>query len=409
MRYRSTSDYFASTATTQSITTSKATHNTLTPVKAETANKTYFVVTGTTYVNPYGSFLTAEYTDEDMQNLKSEIRNAERKGSVVTTLDVFMDIEKDDVKNYRGADFTMPSGTELLQLRLYTPYLTVVRSNNTTHVRVEEDPSDYAIRDWKKGKSHIYKITTSNSKRSSEIVYPWAFPSRADLQGLVVYYTDTNGKNSTTLKYVECTEGIRFTIPGDGYIAINNQYRDYGTLPFTDSQTTWAYSYIYYAYENGIVNGVGENLFAPDNKVTRAQLMVLMARMKRAGTMLYSEVESKYTDVPKGAWYHDAVVYLETMGYLDNYKEKTLNPTGEVTREEVAYMLCRIFPYRGTIWRVGSYTDRDKIGTYALNAVDSLYTLGIMVGDDNKSFRPTDSLSRAELVTILYRLDNTLV
>ena len=62
-----------------------------------------------------------------------------------------------------------------------------------------------------------------------------------------------------------------------------------------------------------------------------------------------------------------------------------------------------MFPYSGVLWEPFNCSDRETAPTYALNAMDALYTNGIIVGNNGASMHDKP-LTRAELATILYRM-----
>lgn len=163
-----------------------------------------------------------------------------------------------------------------------------------------------------------------------------------------------------------------------------------------------AYSYIYYVYENGLINGISDTEFSPDTLVTRSQIAVLLARL--AGVEPGTSYETPYTDVDPDSWYGWAVGYLYSRGVLKDQGDGLFGPDESITREQMAALVGKLFPYRGTIWRPMNCTDRDQISTYALNAVDGLYNRRVFEGDEKGNFNPNGTLTRGEFTAILYRL-----
>ena len=50
-------------------------------------------------------------------------------------------------------------------------------------------------------------------------------------------------------------------------------------MPFTDvSEGSWYYNAVAYVYENGLMNGVGDNEFDPQGTATRAQIAAILMR-----------------------------------------------------------------------------------------------------------------------------------
>lgn len=404
VRYEDDSNYFASPAISESITTKEGSKNEITYEKTSNAHTTYFMASGTTKLRLNGKTLSASYSDANVSRLKSDIKTAERKMSAVTVLDVLMEQEEGDDRSFNKVKFTMPKDMGLLQLRLTTPYCTLIVGDSSTSLEIERistGTKTTGLKDFVAGKDLVYKVV-SQGKESIQIMYPWEFPDRADLSGLEIMYMDTKYKNTRSLEYQVVPEGILFTIPDDGYFSIKNLHRDYGSLPFSDCQTHWAYSYIYYAYENGLVSGVSDTEFSPDSNVTRSQIAVLLARL--AGADPDTVYTTPYTDVDPNSWYGWAVGYLYQRGALKDQGDGLFGPEESITREQMAALCGKVFLYRGTIWRPMDCGDRDQISTYALSAVDGLYNRNVFVGNDAGNFNPKGTLTRAEFVTILYRL-----
>jgi hypothetical protein len=404
VRYEADSSYFASAPLSASITTKEGSKNETTYEKSSNAHTTYFVASGTTRINVSNKTMSATYTDSNVSRLKSDIKDVEKRMSAVTVLDVTMEQEEGDNRDFNKVKFSMPKDLGLLQLRLKTPYCTIIVSDSSTNLEIEsisKSTKTTGLKDFVSGKDLVYKVTTKGDG-SIEILYPWEFPDRADLSGLRVNYIDTKYKSSRTLPYQVVDNGIIFTMPDDGYFSITNLHRNYGALPFSDCQTHWAYSYIYYAYENGLINGISDTEFSPDTLVTRSQIAVLLARL--AGVEPGTSYETPYTDVDPDSWYGWAVGYLYSRGVLKDQGDGLFGPDESITREQMAALVGKLFPYRGTIWRPMNCTDRDQISTYALNAVDGLYNRRVFEGDEKGNFNPNGTLTRGEFTAILYRL-----
>lgn len=404
VRYESDSNYFASPSVSATISTKEGGKNEIEYSKTSNAHTTYFMAEGDTKLSLSGKTLSASYSDALVSRLKGDIKAASKKMSAVTVLDVTMEQEEGDDRDFSKVKFTMPKDMGLLQLRLKTPYCTIIVGDSSTTLEIESistSTKTSSLKDFVEGKDLVYKVT-SQGKEEIQILYPWEFPDRADLSGLKVMYTDTKCKNTKTLEYQVTTSGILFTMPDDGYFSITNLHRNYGSLPFADSQTHWAYSYIYYAYENGLVSGVSDIEFSPDTTVTRSQIAVLLARL--AGADHSQAYATPYKDVDPNSWYGWAVGYLYQLGALKDQGDGLFGPDESITREQMAALCGKVFPYRGTIWRPMNCNDRDQISTYALSAIDGLYNRNVFVGDDKGNFNPTSTLTRGEFVAILYRL-----
>ena len=85
----------------------------------------------------------------------------------------------------------------------------------------------------------------------------------------------------------------------------------------------------------GVVKGVGNNAFAPERAVTRAEFTVIAMRFAK----LTPGGENKFSDVPEGAWYTDSVMDAVSYGWITGYPDGTFRPGHTITRAEVAVIV----------------------------------------------------------------------
>ena len=100
----------------------------------------------------------------------------------------------------------------------------------------------------------------------------------------------------------------------------------------------WAYSYIMDLYDAGIVNGASATMFYPENNVTRAEftkMAVVLFGLDSKST------ESQFTDVPANEWYAKYVVAATEAGIVTGISETEFAPNDDVTREQMAAIIGR--------------------------------------------------------------------
>ncbi|MEE0734064.1 S-layer homology domain-containing protein [Monoglobus pectinilyticus] len=112
-----------------------------------------------------------------------------------------------------------------------------------------------------------------------------------------------------------------------------------GKQVFEDVPSTyWAYSYIMDLYDAGIVNGASATMFYPENNVTRAEftkMAVVLFGLDSKST------ESQFTDVPANEWYAKYVVAATEAGIVTGISETEFAPNDDVTREQMAAIIGR--------------------------------------------------------------------
>ncbi len=180
-------------------------------------------------------------------------------------------------------------------------------------------------------------------------------------------------------------------------------------VTFTDVSGHWAWTsgQIPYLVEKGVLNGYKESngtyTFKPDVPVTRAEFI----KMLDETFGLTKEAAVNYTDVKPTDWFYKYYLRASAQGYLLNYGNKA-NPDGYIPREEACALLARYLNLSAAEKASAStFTDYASVSSYykdyVLQAVDAGLFNGYEESDGTYTFRPKDTLTRAEALTILYR------
>lgn len=182
---------------------------------------------------------------------------------------------------------------------------------------------------------------------------------------------------------------------------------------FDDVTTAhWAYSSVKWCADNGIVNGVGGNKFAPDDTLTGAQFSVMIAR-----TFYANEVAAAKT--ANDNWYAAEMRVLENKGVYECYfplaRELTItlieDENADLSRNQMAQMMGNII--KKTVGDVGFDVDAatakvsDAMSNpyYAYATVRCVNT-GVLNGYEDGLFHGDDTLTRAQATAVIYRLYN---
>ena len=176
-------------------------------------------------------------------------------------------------------------------------------------------------------------------------------------------------------------------------------------LPFPDvTEGDWFYDAVRYAYENGLMDGVGDGQFAPNATTTRAQLVTILYRL--AGQPAVSG-DLPFTDVEAGTWYTDAVAWAAANGIVNGVSETEFAPGKDITREQLATILFRYAEAKGydvsARADLSAYTDADQIQSYAAESVAWAVAEGLIQGFEDNTLRPAGNATRAQIATILMR------
>lgn len=182
-----------------------------------------------------------------------------------------------------------------------------------------------------------------------------------------------------------------------------------GSSPFADVPAAhWASQAVTYVYDNGLMNGVGEDTFQPGGSLTRAMFVTILGRM--AGAAAGDYPGTSFTDVPAGQWYSPYVAWAAQAGVADGTGGGKFSPDNAVTREQMATMIARYTESAGlTLDEVSdpapSFTDQGAVASWAREGVDLMRCTGILTGYEDGSFQPQRTANRAEAAAIFMRLD----
>lgn len=178
------------------------------------------------------------------------------------------------------------------------------------------------------------------------------------------------------------------------------------TNPFTDvKESDWFYESVKYVNENGMMSGMTETLFAPDAALTRGMLVTVLYRAEGEPAVNRS---IPFADVKADSYYADAVNWAQQNGIVSGVSEEEFAPDENITREQIATIMFRYAKYQGVApegaWAIRmDYADVADIADYATEGVMYCTLKGIMQGKDNHMFAPKENATRAEIAAILGR------
>ena len=193
-----------------------------------------------------------------------------------------------------------------------------------------------------------------------------------------------------------------FTMP-NGQVTVTVTFAE-APLPFPDvTEGDWFYDAVVYAYENGLMDGVGDNLFAPNSQTTRAQLVTILYRLE--GQPAVSS-DLPFTDVESGTWYTDAILWAAQNNIVNGVNDTEFAPGADITREQLVTILYRYAESKGydvsASADLSGYPDADQVQDYAQPAMAWAVAEGIVEGVDG-TLNPAGNASRAQIATILMR------
>ncbi len=173
--------------------------------------------------------------------------------------------------------------------------------------------------------------------------------------------------------------------------------------PFMDISAHWAESMIASLAASGVISGRENNRFVPEDNITRAEFVSMVARAFSLVSIPYS---GAFTDVSAENWHSGWIEAVYTRNIVKGVTSTLFAPDKFITREEMATILSRAYilaeghlPYEINM----TYYDEFRISPWAYDSVKLCTNLNIFRGDDLNLFNPQDYATRAEAAACIYR------
>ena len=168
--------------------------------------------------------------------------------------------------------------------------------------------------------------------------------------------------------------------------------------------TPWAEEAIQKMAGLELVNGTGGNKYSPVAPMTRGSLATVLHRLSQGKT----DYETTFKDVAQGKYYTEGVAWAAKAKVVTGYTEEIFAPDDVITREQLAVMLARYAKLIGMDTKADSkaldqFADGDSTGTWATDGVAWCVENGILKGKGQNNLDPTAKVTRAEVAVMLDR------
>ena len=260
------------------------------------------------------------------------------------------------------------------------------------------DPT-YSVSTPSKTENGSVTVSPKNASKGDRVTVTVKPDSGYVLETLTV--TDKNG-NELTLKD-KGNGKYTFTMPA-GKVEVKATFmEDNSMLNFFYDVPNNAYFYeaVKWAVKNGITTGVGDNLFAPEQPCTRAQIVTFLWRA--AGSPEPKGAASGMTDVVSGSYYEKAVAWAIENGITTGTTTTTFSPDATCTRAQAVTFLARALKAKAA--SAAEFSDVPT-GSYFADAVAWAAANGVTEGIGGGLFGSDNDCTRGQIVTFLYRAYN---
>lgn len=290
-----------------------------------------------------------------------------------------------DKYDWNTFSFTMPAAGVVIAPTYTSDYYTIsVDGGSHGSVSIEAEPA---------GTNSYYGIR-------NEYVYIDATPNT----GYKVKSVTVVDKYNDSIKVYESSTANRyyFTMP-DSNVTVNVEFTPrVMSNPFTDVKSTdWFYDAVNYVYSEGIMDGTSVYMFSPNNATSRGMLVTILWRL--AGEPVVTG--TSFSDVSSSAYYYYAVLWASKYGIVDGLGNNMFGPDQAITREQFAVILYRYAQHCGYSTSANStlvgYADSNKISSYALTAMRWACGAGLFEGDERANLNPQGQTTRAAAAKLL--------
>ena len=339
-------------------------------------------------------------TNKDGSKVESETRTETKKDGTVTESKTETITSKDGTKSETKSETKtdkngVTSGTETTKTTTAngSTGMTVTTTENGESKTVAETTlSSKAVEDAKKNGEavkapvEVEASRNSNTAPTVKVELPKGtgetkveIPVSNVKPGTVAVLVHPDGTEELLKDSIPTEGGIRLTVNDGATVKIVDNSKD-----FADTRNHWAKDAIDFVSARGLVNGMTDTIYAPNNSTTRAQLWTILARQNDANLS------------GGNTWYESAQNWAKDKGVSDG-----ANPNAAINRAQMVTMLWRAVgqPAAGG---TASFTDVSADAYYA-GAVSWAVENGITTGIGNGKFDPTATCTRAQIAAFLAR------
>lgn len=182
------------------------------------------------------------------------------------------------------------------------------------------------------------------------------------------------------------------------------------------TEEAWYAPFASFVTEKGYFQGTTSTTFGPDTAMTRAMLVTVLGRINSVNTQEFAT--SDFSDVEPSSWYGGYVQWAYKNGIVNGVGNEKFAPNQPITREQLAAILANYYQWKnktegaasstamtsdssGTIFATTKYGDYDQIAKWADAGVALCAANGWISGYPDGNFKPEKSASRAEVAKML--------
>lgn len=176
--------------------------------------------------------------------------------------------------------------------------------------------------------------------------------------------------------------------------------KDFGDV----TPNSWFYEDVRFVCEKGLMIGMSDQTFSPNVAMSRAMLTTVLYRLAGSPAV---EAAVVFSDVPTNQWYSDAITWASEDRVVEGYGNDLFGPDDPITREQLVTMLYQYACKTGSditeSKALDSFNDAAEVHEWALDAMQWAYAAGVVIGRSSQRLAPRASATRAEAAAMMHR------
>ncbi len=236
------------------------------------------------------------------------------------------------------------------------------------------------------------------------VTIPYEPADDEDVNRIVIYYITDDDKLivMTDSNYDGTSINAKFSTGHFSMYAVG-----YNEVSFSDvSEDDWCYDAVTFCAAREITTGTGNNLFSPNATLTRGQLIVML--MRAYGLDPDEEITDNFADAGD-TYYTGYLAAAKRLGITNGVGNNLYAPESKITRQDMFTLLYRALeileelPETSSTASLSNFSDTGMISDYAETAMDALVKAGVVSGSAGK-LDPLGTSTRAQMAQVLYNL-----
>ena len=239
---------------------------------------------------------------------------------------------------------------------------------------------------------------------SVTVTIPYTLGANEKAGNVKAVYVDAKGKVHwlTNSVYDSVAKVLHFATSHFSTYGIG--YKQANTA-FADITAHWAKEDIEFVVNRGLFSGTSDTTFSPNTDMTRGMFVTVLGRLANADVSDYTK--SSFADVKSDAYYMGYIEWANKNNIVNGIGDNKFAPDQSITREQMAVIIQNYAKVIGftlpKVYEENTFADSTKISTYAKEAVTQMQMAGVINGKNSNLFDPQGTAIRAEVSAVLRR------